>query len=93
MKSLRLAGILGLLMLAGCSTIADTVSPSNSEPYIGRGPNVMGGLRMDIAHLGDPGRQAYSTPVYIIDLPFSFALDVALLPFTLVYSLFRSDNQ
>src|SRR3954463_2938771 len=89
MRSLRRAGFLGLLTLAGCGTLADTFNAANSDPYIGRGPNVKNGLRMDVAHLSDPGSMGLAKPVFILDAPFSFALDVAFLPFTLPYALFR----
>ena len=87
---MRAAAALLLSTLAGCSTIGDSFNGGNSEPYLGQsGPNVMGGVRMDVAHFGDSGCKAIMMPFYLMDLPFSFALDLAFLPFTLPYNLLR----
>ena len=90
----RLAGaILLLASLTGCSTLADTFfTPGVSESLIGqRGPNVMGGVRRDVAHFNDSGCKGMLMVLYYVDLPFSFCFDVAFLPFTGIYALLRED--
>ena len=87
-KPLRTAAALSLLALAGCSTLADTFNPTGSESYLGRrGPNILGGTRLDVDHIGDPECKTIAIPFFALDLPFSFALDLVFLPYTLGYSI------
>jgi len=80
------------LLLGGCSTIGDTFHGSSSKEYLGReGPNVMGGLRLDAAHLSkDSGCRRMEAPIHFLDVPFSLALDLVFLPFTVPYTIFRA---
>ena len=88
MKSFRTAIALSLISLAGCSTLADTFSPAASEQYLGRkGPNILGGVRMDVSRVGDPSVHGIAVPFYILDTPFSLVLDVVMMPFTIPYVL------
>lgn len=90
LKRFWLAAVFSIVLIDGCSTIADTFTPSNSEGYLGKkGPNIMGGTRLDVDHLTDPACKTFPMVMFIVDTPFSFVLDVVLLPFTLIYSLFR----
>jgi len=89
MVSGRIAGILLLLSLAGCSTISDTFVGGYWEYLHSPGPHVMGGIRTDIAVLsaersGDKGMLDF---LHVIDFPFSLGLDLVFLPFTAVYAL------
>ena len=86
-----------LLFLAGCGTVADLGNQDHSDVYLGRrGPNIMGGVRLDVARMSDSGCKGIALPFYVIDVPFSLALDAALLPLTIPYVLLsdgRGDSE
>ncbi len=68
----------------------DDLSGSNNSEYLlrRRGPNIMGGFRMDIAALGSKNDAARMVaPFYVLDTPWSLALDIVVLPFTVPYVL------
>lgn len=79
---------LGLLALAGCGTVADTAFSARSRSP---GPHVFGGVRYDwkMANGGLCCVMSAFEPCFLIDLPLSAALDVALLPVTVPISLWR----
>ena len=52
----------------------------------------MGGVRLDYAHLNDSGCKGMLTPCHCLDMLFSFPLDVALLPFTIPYTLLKDTS-
>ena len=89
-------GALLVLGVTGCGTLADWIPHSDSEHtaydkvFNSSGPHVYGGLRLDLV-LGDPdywgGHLAPVAFCFWIDFLISTALDTALLPFTLPYSL------
>jgi hypothetical protein len=78
-----------LLTGAGCSTIGDLTGEGESSLILGTpGPHIMGGFRTDIVALGggnDAVRMA--APLWIFDTPWSLALDIVVLPFTVPYVL------
>ena len=88
MTSLRLLGLAGLLLgSVGCSTMSDLSGTGNSEYFLGRvGPNIMGGFRMDITAMRK-GEAQMAAPFWILDTPWSLALDIVVLPFTVPYVL------
>ena len=82
-RRLRLLLSIVALGTSGCATVASL----NGSPTDGR-PLVMSGARFDLAALDDRGRAEarFRTPppTYpLLDLPFSVALDLFALPFTL----------
>jgi uncharacterized protein YceK len=71
------------LLACGCGTSLSFFSE----------PRVMGGTRIDIGAATTEERGYISSglrTLLILDLPFSFALDVATLPITLWFEIFRS---
>ena len=69
MRRLRFAFLCSAAaLLAGCGTVLDTLS-SRSE-----GPRIYGGVRLDMEQ----------SNASLVDLPFSFAADTALLPLTVL---------
>ena len=77
MKRFLCAALL-VTTLLGCGTIGNMIE----------GPMVMGGLRTDIHFLSEEhDLESYTIAMY--DIPFSFALDIGMLPITLLSELFR----
>jgi uncharacterized protein YceK len=72
--------MLGILLLAGCGTIGNLVND----------PRIYGGTRYDAQEAGNWG-PCGSGIIAVFDFPFSVALDTAVLPFTLIYELLKSD--
>ena len=87
----RLALLGALLLLSGCGTISDLAGIGDSEDLFGSpGPHIFGGVRLDYLR----GQEAEDTIffswsiAYTADLAlFSLPLDVALLPFTLIWAI------
>jgi len=77
-RLLRTGSLIGLLLLGGCGTIGNLAND----------PRIYGGVRYDVGELGNTG-PCSSGIVACFDLPFSVALDTAVLPFTLIYELLR----
>ena len=83
---LLLAATLGL-SVAGCSTIGDMASGED-------GQRLYGGTRKNVALV--EGSEGYTHGgvggflLGVFDFPFSFALDTAFLPVTLVFAIARS---
>jgi len=80
-KTRALALLLAVLLsLAGCGTINDMTKGDD-------GQRVYGGIRQDAGMI----QSNNSTPVVlgILDFPFSFALDTAMLPITFIIMLIR----
>lgn len=84
---MRLWPLLALLVLTGCATIASLENK--------REPKIFGGVRFHVKY------PEFSLPTCgpcpnpgcmfsMIDFPLSLALDTALLPFTVVWELFRT---
>ena len=71
-------GLMALSFLGGCGTIANLTE----------GPVVYGGVRGDW-HRQESGT-AGSSFFNLVDLPFSFVLDTALLPITASFELIRA---
>jgi len=82
MKKRTLALLMAVcLCTAGCGTINDLTKGDD-------GQRIYGGVRQDAAMISGSNQ---STPMIlgILDFPFSFVLDTALLPVTLIFALFR----
>lgn len=70
------------MLLSGCGTIAATGSRRDE------GPLPFDGVHYDVKRVhGGYARWAWPAPFYILDLPASFALDTAILPFTIANAL------
>jgi uncharacterized protein YceK len=84
MKALLAAS---LLVLGGCGTLHDLSGGTSYAP----GPSVFGGVRRDafLIHPGPTCGSGLFTAIGILDMPFSAALDVVLLPVTAPISLLR----
>ncbi len=72
-RSLALASA---LLLSGCGTILN----------LGDHPQAMGGVRFDANEMTHGG-PCSAAPLFCMDMPFSLALDLALLPFTAIYEI------
>ena len=84
---MKAAAALALVALAGCGTIEDLAGSRYSEACFGPGPapHVFGGVRVDVFTAG----QAHTWgAVHYVDVPFSFVLDLALLPVSIPPALF-----
>ena len=68
---LRRGSLLAILLLGGCGTIGN----------LSNDPSIYGGTRYDVDEVGNPGPCSMGI-VAVFDLPFSVALDTAVLPFT-----------
>ena len=74
------------LSLVGCSTIVDMASAEN-------GQRVYGGTQRNVALIN--GKEVVThggvleVVIGVCDFPFSLALDTALLPVTVIFSIFR----
>lgn len=86
---------LGAAVLGGCASIVSlktTPRPGLSERYHAR--QIYGGTRIDCSEIGGciPGPPwAYALAVpFIVDLPLSFVVDTAAVPFTVPYNLINS---
>jgi len=77
MSRLVCRALLGVtLLFAGCGTL--------TQGHMVSGPAAAGGVRLDLAIIGDENVPIMSKVQAAIDIPFSFALDVGLLlPFSL----------
>lgn len=87
---------MGLILLAcqaGCGTIEGLSTPKDDSL-------ILIGIRRDVAHLTGETHVGNScmditgllVPFYIIDVPISLALDLALLPVTIPSGLWRGDD-
>ncbi len=75
-----------LFCLTGCGTITNTFTEDGQGS--GVPPRVIyGGTRTNVAVLSGYGDRWFHTPFAILDLPFSFGLDSAFLPFTVIREL------
>jgi uncharacterized protein YceK len=74
-RALRALGFAGILALAGCGTISN----------LGDRPKIFGGVREDARSLTQGG--PCWSPMGCLDMPFSLALDIVVLPFTAIYEL------
>jgi uncharacterized protein YceK len=84
--------LVAALCTSGCGTIGDLIG---DRPWVlgSSGPHVLGGVRIDIHDIGHPSWFAVFHPwIYILDLPFSLAVDGVLLPFTLVYQIVSPES-
>jgi uncharacterized protein YceK len=81
MKRLWVA-VLCLALLSGCGTIGGLANPD----YPGK---IYVGVRHDARLWSESISGIPGWMIVIWDMPLSFALDTAFLPFTLVYELFR----
>ena len=83
MKSIRALVLLLAVTLcaAGCGTINDMTKGEE-------GQRIYGGVRQDAGMVASRN----STPIIlgILDMPFSLALDTAMLPITLIFAIFRA---
>ena len=70
------------LAAAGCGTISDMTKGED-------GQRLYGGIRHD-AGMIQAGSQQAAKVLGILDFPFSFVLDTALLPVTLIFAIFRA---
>ena len=75
-----------LLALAGCGTFGD-LDGENGRPS----PHIFGGVRLDV-HYITGGDCHHPGVFYVLDVPFSLALDFALLPVSIPVALFASPN-
>jgi uncharacterized protein YceK len=86
MKDLRALALVmaATLSCAGCGTINDLTKGDG-------GQRIYGGVRQDAGMIQASNSD---TPVVlgILDFPFSFVLDTALLPVTLIIAIFRSGS-
>ena len=88
MKRLRAATclVLGVLALssAGCGTISDMTTAKG-------GQRIFGGTRADAGNISHPDSQSpdLQRVFCVLDFPFSLALDLGLLPVTVIIALFR----
>ena len=86
MKNARALCLLTAVLLAfassGCGTINDMTKGD-------QGQRIYGGVRQDAGMVSN-GNSQTATVLGILDMPFSFALDTAFLPITLIIALFRS---
>jgi uncharacterized protein YceK len=89
MLSMKNARALGRMMVAvlalasaGCGTINDMTKGD-------QGQRIYGGVRQDAGMISG-GNSQTAAVLGIIDFPFSFVLDTAFLPITLIVALFRS---
>ena len=81
MLALLMAATLALAA-AGCGTINDLTKGDD-------GQRIYGGVRQDAGMIHAANQQA-GIILGILDFPFSFVLDTALLPVTLIFALFRA---
>jgi uncharacterized protein YceK len=87
----RLLPIPVLLVLSGCGTISDLGNLGDTEELLGSpGPHIYGGVRFDCLKSREEGPRLFND-IYIFDLIFSFPLDTALLPFTVLWDIFGPD--
>ncbi len=73
-----------VLLTAGCGTIASLTGPDD--------PKLIGGVRYDLRYLDFHGPALGICGGWlplVLDLPFSFAFDLLLLPVTLPWEIFR----
>ena len=89
MKRLRAAACLLLcafaLAASGCGTISDMTTQDG-------GQRIFGGTRADAGNISHPDSQNPDVQriVCVLDIPFSFVLDLCLLPVTVIISLIRN---
>ena len=85
MRNLRALPLVLLLALTGCGTLLG-LSFGDSKIYVG--------TRVDAKVINDgfgPCSMGPPMPLTLLDFPLSFGLDTGLLPFTLIYELFRPE--
>ncbi|MGE0709823.1 MAG: YceK/YidQ family lipoprotein [Planctomycetota bacterium] len=70
-----------LLLPAGCATM-------NQIDAQEQGPAVFGGLRYGIGQFGEDHAEGGDLAMVILDLPFSFVLDIVALPFSIPNELY-----
>ncbi|HNO25780.1 MAG TPA: YceK/YidQ family lipoprotein, partial [Leptospiraceae bacterium] len=88
MKNFRLlSAFLIFCFSVHCGTVS---SFAYSESYRHR-YFIYSGLQKDFDLIGDP-KIFPAGPIFILDLPFSFVLDTALLPFTVLHFFIRKDS-
>lgn len=71
-----------LLALAGCGTFGD-LDGENGRPS----PHPFGGVRLDVHYIRG-GDCHHPGVFYVLDVPFSLALDLVLLPVSIPVALF-----
>ena len=88
MNKLRAAACLLLLTFALVSTGCGTINDMTMQG----GQRIFGGTRADASNIAHPdsGSPDLQRVVCILDFPFSFALDLVLLPVTFIVALFRA---
>jgi len=86
----RLALLSLVLLVSGCGTIIDAGNFADSDRrFDSPGPHLYGGLRVDALLVADPGDKAAPFVIlFLLDVPFSLALDTVFLPFTIPWAIF-----
>ena len=79
-----------LLCIAGCGTIGDCVRSDGGLP--GPRPHVYGGVKSDYIANFESCVGPRSLYIWMLDFPFSFILDTALLPITVPVYLINDDT-